>query len=277
MHTGLSGLFCFRYRGSIWSVYAYSSMLFYRHSITVTLSGAWWRLKSPPFDCLLERWFKCKSKKPSKSRVTGLSERNPSVTGGCPHKGPVMRKRLHFMTSSFPLEIHDACASTMEETVKHILNFCKTHHKPHCIKGRDRQVITIYRYCEMWLLVLVFDVDVLIERNKKINIQYCYETGGSIAVTGMLDGSNHRPFEYLFKSLHRLTTQKASNLQFTAPSWRGSASLGWWWNLDNQFILSSYTQSMMHKGPVMRTMLSLYGVIVVSALGSCWEIVKLCL
>ena len=101
------------------------------------------------FDYLLERWFKCKSKKTSKPRVTGLSERNPPVTGGCPHKGPVMRKGLHFMTSSFPLEIPGACTSTMEETVKHILNFCKTHHKPHCIKGRDRQVITIYRYCEM--------------------------------------------------------------------------------------------------------------------------------
>ena len=35
---------------------------------------------------------RCRSKKTSKIRVTGLCEGNPSVTGGFPHKRPVTRK-----------------------------------------------------------------------------------------------------------------------------------------------------------------------------------------
>ena len=45
-------------------------------------------------DCLLKRLFRRKLKKTSKFHVTGLCERNPPVTGGSPHKGPVRRKML---------------------------------------------------------------------------------------------------------------------------------------------------------------------------------------
>ena len=50
-----------------------------------------WRL-----DCLLNRWFKRRWEKTSKPCVTGLCERNPSVTGGFPHKRPVTRKKFPF-------------------------------------------------------------------------------------------------------------------------------------------------------------------------------------
>ena len=38
-------------------------------------------------DCLLNRFFRCGSKKTSKLRVTGLCEGNSPVTGELPHKG----------------------------------------------------------------------------------------------------------------------------------------------------------------------------------------------
>ena len=53
-----------------------------------------------PQDCLLNRLFRCRSKKTSKLRVTGLYEGNSAVTGEFPHKGPVTRKCFHLMTSS---------------------------------------------------------------------------------------------------------------------------------------------------------------------------------
>ena len=45
---------------------------------------------------LFNRLFKPRSKKTSKLRVTGLCEGNLPVTGGFPHKGPVMRKMFQF-------------------------------------------------------------------------------------------------------------------------------------------------------------------------------------
>ena len=45
---------------------------------------------------LLKRLFRRRSKKTSKFRVTGLCERNPPVTGGSPHKGPVTREWIGF-------------------------------------------------------------------------------------------------------------------------------------------------------------------------------------
>ena len=53
-----------------------------------------WRLKSPNLDCLLNRLFRCKSKKTSKLRVTALCEGNPSVDS--PHKASVMGKMFPF-------------------------------------------------------------------------------------------------------------------------------------------------------------------------------------
>ena len=43
-------------------------------------------------DCLLNRFFRFRSKKTSKLRVNGLCEGNSPVTGEFPHKGPVTRK-----------------------------------------------------------------------------------------------------------------------------------------------------------------------------------------
>ena len=48
------------------------------------------------FDCLLNHLFRCTSKKTSKLHVTDVCEGNPTVTGGPPHKGPVMRKMFPF-------------------------------------------------------------------------------------------------------------------------------------------------------------------------------------
>ena len=47
-------------------------------------------------DCLFNPLFRRRSKKTSKLRVTGLCEGNPPVTGGSPHKGPVIRKMFPF-------------------------------------------------------------------------------------------------------------------------------------------------------------------------------------
>ena len=56
-------------------------------------------------DCFLHRLFRRRSKKTSKHRVTGLCERNPPVTGGFPHKGPVTRKMFSFddVTMCWPI------------------------------------------------------------------------------------------------------------------------------------------------------------------------------
>ena len=46
--------------------------------------------------CLLNLLFRRRSKKTSKLRVTGLCKDNPPMTGGSPHKGPLMRKMFPF-------------------------------------------------------------------------------------------------------------------------------------------------------------------------------------
>ena len=55
-------------------------------------------------DCLLNRLFRRRSKKTSKLHVTGLSEGNPPVTGGFPHKGRVARKMFSFDDAMFPVQ-----------------------------------------------------------------------------------------------------------------------------------------------------------------------------
>ena len=47
-------------------------------------------------DCLLHCLFRCKSKKISKFRVTGLCEGNPPVTGGFHSQRAVTRKKFSF-------------------------------------------------------------------------------------------------------------------------------------------------------------------------------------
>ena len=49
-----------------------------------------------PHDCLLNRWFRRRSKKTSKLRDTGLCAGNSPVTGEFPHKWPVTRKMFPF-------------------------------------------------------------------------------------------------------------------------------------------------------------------------------------
>ena len=49
-----------------------------------------------PRDCLLKRLFRCRSKKTSKLRVTGLCEGNSPGPVNSPHKGPVTRKMFPF-------------------------------------------------------------------------------------------------------------------------------------------------------------------------------------
>ena len=52
--------------------------------------------KRQPRDCLLKRLFRCRSKKTSKLRVTGLCEGNSPGPVNSPHKGPVTRKMFPF-------------------------------------------------------------------------------------------------------------------------------------------------------------------------------------
>ena len=49
-----------------------------------------------PHDCLLSCLFRCRSKKTSKLRATGLCEGNSPVTGEFPHKWPVTREMFLF-------------------------------------------------------------------------------------------------------------------------------------------------------------------------------------
>ena len=49
-----------------------------------------------PYDCLLNRVFRCRSKKASKLRVTGLCLGNSPGPVNSPHKGPVTRKMFPF-------------------------------------------------------------------------------------------------------------------------------------------------------------------------------------
>ena len=78
---------------------------------------------------LLNRLFRRRPKKTSKLRVTGLCEGNPQVTGGYPHKGPVMQKMFPYddviMMAClilfywiFPLTylIHDKMAAILQMT-----------------------------------------------------------------------------------------------------------------------------------------------------------------
>ena len=53
-------------------------------------------LLGQPHHCLLNRLFRCKSKKTPKLRFTGLCTGNSSVTGDFPHKWPVTRKMFPF-------------------------------------------------------------------------------------------------------------------------------------------------------------------------------------
>ena len=66
------------------------------NNITVTSKLAWWRL-----DCLLNPLFRCRPKKRSKLRVTGLGEGNPLETGGFPSQRPSDTLFFHLVTSSW--------------------------------------------------------------------------------------------------------------------------------------------------------------------------------
>ena len=54
-----------------------------------------------PYDCLLNRLFRRRSKKTSKLRITGLCARNSPVTGESPAQMAGNRKCFHLMTSSW--------------------------------------------------------------------------------------------------------------------------------------------------------------------------------
>ena len=56
------------------------------HQAVITMTSWWarWCLRSPAHYCLLNRLFRCRSKKPSNFRGTGLCEGNSSVTGEFP-------------------------------------------------------------------------------------------------------------------------------------------------------------------------------------------------
>ena len=62
-----------------------------------------------PHGCLLNRFFRRRSKKTSKLRVTGLCMGNSPGPVNSPHKGPVTRKCFHLMTSSWKVGMDWYC------------------------------------------------------------------------------------------------------------------------------------------------------------------------
>ena len=79
--------------------------------------------------CLLNRLFRCTSKKTSKLRVTGLCEGNSPVVGGCLHKGPVTRKMFPFNDVIMRSKGHHAQIGSMPTKPPYWLN---TDHAPIC-------------------------------------------------------------------------------------------------------------------------------------------------
>ena len=73
---------------SLWNVWTIS--LQWRHNDRDGVSNH----RHP--DCLLNRLFRCRSKKTSQLRFTGLCDWKPPVTVDSPHKGTVSRKRFLF-------------------------------------------------------------------------------------------------------------------------------------------------------------------------------------
>ena len=68
----------------------YSFSLHWRHNGRVGVSN------HRPYDCLLNRLFRRRSKNASKFRVAGLCEGNHRWPVNSPHKGPVTRKMFPF-------------------------------------------------------------------------------------------------------------------------------------------------------------------------------------
>ena len=64
--------------------------------ITITSQWARCRLKSPASGLFINCLFRCRSKKTSKLRVTGLCAENSPGPVNSPHKRPVTRKMLPF-------------------------------------------------------------------------------------------------------------------------------------------------------------------------------------
>ena len=116
------------------------SSLRWRHNEPDGVSNHW-RL-----DCLLNHLFRRKSKETSKLPVNGLCEGNPPVTGGSPHKAPIMRK---MMTSLCILTI---CAAVNDQKFE--------NEKFRCILWRefhqnDGISVLVYPYIHPWLMVRV--------------------------------------------------------------------------------------------------------------------------
>ena len=75
----------------------------HRYSIATNTNPLHWRhydhdgaSNHQPHGCLLNRFFRCRSKKTSKLRVTGLCVGNSPGPVNSPHKGPVTRKMFPF-------------------------------------------------------------------------------------------------------------------------------------------------------------------------------------
>ena len=75
---------------SVWQVWYVYRSLHWRHNDQDGVSN------QQPHGCLLNRLFRCKSKKTSNLRVTGLCAGNSPGPVNSPHKGPVTRKMNPF-------------------------------------------------------------------------------------------------------------------------------------------------------------------------------------
>ena len=88
-----------------------------------------------PYDCLLNHLFRCKSKKTSKLRGTGLCEGNSPGTGDSPHKWLVTRKMFPFddvimykKCEHQPTNIRYLCYNSLILTLLFLRHFLKFHH-----------------------------------------------------------------------------------------------------------------------------------------------------
>ena len=86
--SGFSQCECYIY--SYWHWFSSSTALRWRHNDHAGVSN------HQPHGCLLNRLFRCRWKKTSKLRVTGLCAGNSPGPGNSPHKGPVTRKMFPF-------------------------------------------------------------------------------------------------------------------------------------------------------------------------------------
>ena len=87
-----------------------------------------------PHDCLLNRLFRCRSKKTSKLRITGFCAGNSPGPVNSPHKWPVTRKVFPFDNVIMLVEEINTCNIDVILQKEHSFNALTVDFRPWCIK-----------------------------------------------------------------------------------------------------------------------------------------------